>query len=97
MKTAHVITFNSLHTHTHTRAHTHTQINEQVLVGNWSGDYSGGTSPVKWNGSVKILTEHYDTNKPVQFGQCWVFSGVVTTALRALGSLKFLLFSVLIR
>jgi len=60
-------------------------INEQVLVGNWSGDYSGGTSPVKWNGSVKILTEHYDTNKPVQFGQCWVFSGVVTTALRALG------------
>jgi len=60
-------------------------VNELVLVGNWSGDYSGGTSPVKWNGSVKILTEHFDTQKPVMYGQCWVFSGVVTSALRALG------------
>jgi len=60
-------------------------VNEYVLVGNWSGDYSGGISPLKWNGSVKILNEFYKTNEMVKFGQCWVYSGVVTTALRSLG------------
>ena len=51
-----------------------------VLVGNWSGDYSGGTPPMKWVGSVAIL-EEYAKNQgtPVQFGQCWVFSGLTTT------------------
>lgn len=56
-----------------------------VLVGNWSGVYTGGTSPLDWTGSVAILDEYYRTKKPVQFGQCWVFSGVVTTICRALG------------
>lgn len=56
-----------------------------VLVGNWSGEYEGGTSPTEWNGSVNILTQFYKTKEPVKFGQCWVFSGVVTTACRALG------------
>ncbi|XP_053402717.1 hemocyte protein-glutamine gamma-glutamyltransferase-like [Mercenaria mercenaria] len=56
-----------------------------VLVGNWSGDYEGGTSPLKWSGSVAILDQYYKTRSPVQYGQCWVFSGVVTTVCRALG------------
>lgn len=56
-----------------------------VLVGNWSDDYSGGTSPVKWAGSQLIFQEFYKTKKSVKYGQCWVFSGVVTTACRALG------------
>ena len=56
-----------------------------VLTGNWSGDYSGGVSPTKWNGSVEILNQYYTTGKPVMFGQCWVFSGLVTTILRSLG------------
>ncbi|XP_046369672.2 annulin-like isoform X1 [Haliotis rufescens] len=56
-----------------------------ILVGNWSGDYSDGTSPLAWTGSVKILEQYYDTKNPVQYGQCWVFSGVTTTVCRALG------------
>ncbi|KAJ8303349.1 hypothetical protein KUTeg_019745 [Tegillarca granosa] len=56
-----------------------------VLVGNWSNNYRGGTSPLKWKGSVAILEQFYTTKQPVNFGQCWVFSGVVTTVCRALG------------
>nr|AAA42287.1 dorsal protein 1 [Rattus norvegicus] len=56
-----------------------------VLVGNWTGDYSNGTAPYVWASSVPILQQHYITRMPVRFGQCWVFSGVLTTALRAVG------------
>ncbi|KAK6174756.1 hypothetical protein SNE40_017973 [Patella caerulea] len=56
-----------------------------VLVGNWSGNYKDGTSPISWTGSVPILEEFYRTKMPVKFGQCWVFSGVLTTICRALG------------
>lgn len=54
-------------------------------MGNWSGNYENGRSPTFWNGSVNILQEYYRTKKPVRYGQCWVFSGVLTTALRAIG------------
>ncbi|XP_061486153.1 protein-glutamine gamma-glutamyltransferase E-like [Rhineura floridana] len=57
-----------------------------VLQGNWSGNYSGGESPSSWTGSVDILRRWKDSGfKPVRFGQCWVFAGVLTTALRCLG------------
>ncbi|XP_064297875.1 protein-glutamine gamma-glutamyltransferase 4 [Phalacrocorax carbo] len=56
-----------------------------VLLGNWSGDYSNGTSPMDWIGSVSILQKYYETKKPVAYGQCWVFSGVLTTVMRCLG------------
>ncbi|XP_046549067.1 annulin-like isoform X2 [Haliotis rubra] len=56
-----------------------------VLVGNWSGKYEGGTKPTLWSGSVKILRQYMSTSKPVKYGQCWVFSGVVTAVCRALG------------
>ncbi|XP_070537091.1 protein-glutamine gamma-glutamyltransferase K-like [Ptychodera flava] len=56
-----------------------------VLVGNWSGNYNGGTRPTVWGGSVAILEEYKRTKRPVKFGQCWVFSGVLTTILRCLG------------
>nr|XP_004662076.3 protein-glutamine gamma-glutamyltransferase 4 [Jaculus jaculus] len=59
--------------------------NKGVLVGNWSGDYSKGTAPYVWTSSVPILQQYYTTKMPVNFGQCWVFSGILTTALRALG------------
>ncbi|XP_041376717.1 uncharacterized protein LOC121389177 [Gigantopelta aegis] len=59
--------------------------NYGVLVGNWSGDYDAGQRPGSWTGSVKILRQFMETKKPVKYGQCWVFSGVLTTVCRALG------------
>lgn len=56
-----------------------------VLVGNWSGDYSDGKPPTSWVGSVKILEEYFKKKKPIKFGQCWVYSGLVTTVSRAIG------------
>ncbi|NXK53274.1 TGM4 glutamyltransferase, partial [Chauna torquata] len=56
-----------------------------VMLGNWSGNYDSGTSPMAWIGSVAILQQYYKTKKPVSFGQCWVFSGVLTTVMRCLG------------
>ncbi|XP_064416453.1 protein-glutamine gamma-glutamyltransferase K [Latimeria chalumnae] len=57
-----------------------------VLVGNWSGDYSDGITPMAWGGSVEILLGYYSTGgEPVSFGQCWVFSGLTTTVLRCFG------------
>ncbi|NWX47930.1 TGM4 glutamyltransferase, partial [Steatornis caripensis] len=56
-----------------------------VLIGNWSGNYSHGTSPMDWIGSVSILQKYYKTKKPVLYGQCWVFAGVLTTVMRCLG------------
>ncbi|XP_009704362.1 PREDICTED: protein-glutamine gamma-glutamyltransferase 4 [Cariama cristata] len=56
-----------------------------VLLGNWSGNYSNGTSPMDWIGSVAILQQYYKTKKPVCYGQCWVFAGVLTTVMRCLG------------
>ncbi|NXC72079.1 TGM4 glutamyltransferase, partial [Anhinga anhinga] len=56
-----------------------------VLLGNWSGNYSNGTSPTDWIGSVSILQKYYETKKPVAYGQCWVFSGILTTVMRCLG------------
>ena len=50
-----------------------------VLVGNWSGNYWDGKAPTDWNGSAKIIKQWSSTNKSVKYGQCWVFSGVLTT------------------
>lgn len=50
-----------------------------VVKGNWSTDHSGGTAPTKWIGSREILQKFYKKKKPVNYGQCWVFSGVLTT------------------
>ncbi|KAJ3083796.1 hypothetical protein HK102_000907 [Quaeritorhiza haematococci] len=56
-----------------------------VLTGNWSGNYQGGESPTAWTGSGEILAKYFETQQPVKFGQCWVFSGVMTSVFRALG------------
>lgn len=64
---------------------TNSQDDNGILVGNWSGDYAGGKSPLDWVGSVAILKEYFKTKEPVCYGQCWVFSGVLTTLNRTLG------------
>ncbi|XP_050079098.1 annulin-like [Anopheles maculipalpis] len=56
-----------------------------VLRGNWSGNYEDGTPPTGWTGSTKILQAFYDTGNTVNYGQCWVFAGVLTTVCRAIG------------
>jgi transglutaminase 1 len=48
-------------------------------MGNWGEDFDGGTPPTKWVGSMKILQKYCKDKKPVKYGQCWVFSGVLTT------------------
>lgn len=53
-----------------------------VLMGNWASelsDYSGGTHPVKWVGSLAIIQKYYEKKKPVKYAQCWVYAGVLTT------------------
>ncbi|XP_065196602.1 uncharacterized protein LOC135828093 [Sycon ciliatum] len=64
--------------------------NDGVLEGNWSGDYSGGTPPTDWIGSVQIFEQYMNSSrttrkKPVKYGQCFIFSGILTSALRTLG------------
>uniref|UniRef100_A0A8D0G466 protein-glutamine gamma-glutamyltransferase n=1 Tax=Sphenodon punctatus TaxID=8508 RepID=A0A8D0G466_SPHPU len=57
-----------------------------VLQGNWSEDYSNGTSPSEWSGSVAILRQWHATGgQPVRYGQCWVFAAVMCTVMRCLG------------
>ena len=46
-----------------------------ILTGRWDGQYDDGKSPVSWNGSVEIIQKYAQTNTPVKYGQCWVFSG----------------------
>lgn len=64
------------------------QDDEGVLIGNWGkalSDYSGGTHPLKWVGSLDIMQKYLHKKKPIKYAQCWVFAGVLTTACRALG------------
>ncbi|XP_067932065.1 hemocyte protein-glutamine gamma-glutamyltransferase-like [Watersipora subatra] len=57
-----------------------------VLTGRWDGNYEDGVSPTMWTGSVAILQKFMETGgKPVEYGQCWVFSGIMTSVCRALG------------
>lgn len=55
-----------------------------VLIGNWSGDYSRGTNPSAWVGSVEILLSYLRTGYSVPYGQCWVFAGVTTTGSKGM-------------
>jgi len=57
-----------------------------VLEGSWSGRYQDGTAPTDWQGSARVLEQYMSSGgRPVKYGQCWVFAGVVTSVCRALG------------
>lgn len=56
-----------------------------VLHGRWDGEYDDGAKPTSWQGSVAILEQYLSTKEAVKYGQCWVFSGVLTTVMRCLG------------
>lgn len=51
-----------------------------VLYGNWGNDFTNGVSPTKWAGSVEILQKFNKNLKPVKYGQCWVFAGVLSSS-----------------
>ncbi|XP_076113269.1 protein-glutamine gamma-glutamyltransferase K-like [Mytilus galloprovincialis] len=60
--------------------------NDGMLEGRWTADYPEDcTKPTAWTGSVAIIKQYMETKEPVQFGQCWVFSGLTTTLCRAIG------------
>ena len=52
-----------------------------IVEGNWSGKFSGGTSPLDWGGSGSIMEEFNQKKKSVRFGQCFVYAGVLTTCM----------------
>lgn len=54
------------------------------IMGNWTEEHDGGTPPTKWIGSMEIMQKYYKKRKPVKYGQCWVFSGVLTTSMSSL-------------
>ncbi|VVC46164.1 Hypothetical protein CINCED_3A010363 [Cinara cedri] len=56
-----------------------------LVEGKWDGSFEDGTSPFAWISSTPIFDEFYNTQQPVKYGQCWVFSGVIVTICRALG------------
>ena len=59
-----------------------------VLSGNWSGEYAGGKKPWEWQGSLLILKQYLESGEPVKFGQCWVFSGILTSCKYLIFTLK---------
>lgn len=61
------------------------QVNAQddngAIMGNWTRNFEGGTAPTEWMGSSLILRKFLKERKPVKYGQCWVFAGVMTTGI----------------
>lgn len=51
-----------------------------LIEGKWDGEFDDGTSPFAWISSTPIFDEFYNTQLPVKYGQCWVFSGVIVTS-----------------
>nr|XP_033818506.1 protein-glutamine gamma-glutamyltransferase 5-like [Geotrypetes seraphini] len=57
-----------------------------VVEGKWDGEFTEGKKPTEWNGSVALLRQWQANGfKPVKYGQCWVFAGVLCTVMRCLG------------
>ena len=56
-----------------------------IVLGNWGSDFSDGKEPWRWTGTHQIASRYEKTGKPVKYGQCWVFAGVMTSCMRSLG------------
>ncbi|PXF40108.1 Protein-glutamine gamma-glutamyltransferase K [Gracilariopsis chorda] len=69
----------------HLSAVVNAQDDAGVISGRWDGSYENGTPPSAWTGSLALLTEYWRTRRPVRYGQCWVFAGVLTSVCRTLG------------
>jgi len=58
---------------------------QDVLIGRWDGEYSDGKPPGYWTSSTAIFNTYVTTKASARYGQCWVFSSLMTTILRAVG------------
>lgn len=56
-----------------------------ILHGRWDGKYDDATHPISWKSVGEIVNQRIETGKPVKYGQCWVFSEVLTAIFRFLG------------
>ncbi|RWS13662.1 hemocyte protein-glutamine gamma-glutamyltransferase-like isoform X1, partial [Dinothrombium tinctorium] len=63
-----------------------------IIEGNWDyvfqSEFNGlkTEEPLFWTGSADVLEKYYKNNgTKIGFGQCWVFTGVLISMLRALG------------
>lgn len=56
-----------------------------LIEGKWGNKYKDGRSPNEWKSPSEIFYEWSLTNKPVKYGQCWIFSECLTICLRFLG------------
>ncbi len=57
-----------------------------VLMGRWDGIYDDGTKPSAWMGSRAVYFRFRDSSRSTaRYAQCWVFAGVLVSALRAIG------------
>ena len=62
------------------------RLNEDgILVAKWGTNYVGGVKPGVWKNSRQIFSQYLASEQPVKYGQCWVFSGIVTSLARACG------------
>ena len=51
-----------------------------ILYGRWTETYpKNSTPPTAWTGSVAIIEKFMKKKHCVRYGQCWVFSGLVTS------------------
>ena len=56
-----------------------------VLTGRWKDTFPNGQQPGYWSSSTAIMDQYNRESATVKYGQCWVFSGIFTTAMRTLG------------
>jgi len=61
------------------------KVGKYMLLGRWSEPYDPYTKPWIWPGSLPIISQYLSTNQAVRWGQCWVFSGLLTSLGRAIG------------
>lgn len=57
-----------------------------ILLGNWSGPFTAANKPTRWTNSAEIFKAYNASGGlPVQYGQCWVFAGLLTSMSRCVG------------
>jgi hypothetical protein len=61
------------------------KVGRYMLLGRWQEPYDPHTKPWMWPGSLPIISQYLSTNQAVRWGQCWVFSGLLTTLGRSIG------------